>query len=150
MLCEQNNCRNEIEVVNSHSIIATVQYVHKTKGYAYTYCRQGQMYNGQNVQHFCCTKECMLSQMKECLSSHEHEPLTYIPVEQVHFHTVVLSRDLKCALCDNSLEEEAYRICLCYATPVSHMINEGHTEFGEWCCSLEHAKQLALRTINTL
>jgi hypothetical protein len=146
--CE--HCNEDIGSVEvSHSAVAVLQYV-DTSGYQFFQCEQGQDYAFMNWQHFHCSHAHMKQNFAKCVIEHYTEAALHpIPIGagSTILHKIVLGSNLSCKICKSLLTNQAYRFCLTHATPVNKVPDESLNELGEWCCSVDHAKQSALAII---
>ena len=152
LICAKYECYNEHSFEESHSAVAVLQKV-DANGYSFYQCDQGQEYNFVNWQHYHCCHDHMKEGFTDCLTDHYAEDKLHpIPVGggTAILHKVVFGSELACKVCQHPLTSVAYRFCLTRCTPVNDVPDESMNELGEWCCSLEHARQSALSIINTL
>lgn len=150
MNCEQ--CNAQIANISStHSMVVVLQKVDATNGYSFFQCEQGALYQNVNFQHWSCSKAHMLQQVQNCINTHYLETsLIARDTTQVRLHNAVFNNALTCKQCGTRLTSVAYRFCLTHATPVNSVPDDSLNELGEWCCSLDHARQSVLKTVSTL
>lgn len=151
LICAKYECYNEHAFETSHSAVAVLQKV-DTSGYSFFQCEQGQEYNFVNWQHYHCCHDHMKEGLVDCLNEHYKEEYLH-PIQgggTTILHKIVLGSNLDCKICQQPLTSVAYRFCLTLCTPVNHVPDESLNETGEWCCSLEHAKQSALSIVGGL
>lgn len=145
MKCEQ--CDNDAPYEESHSMLVVLQKIDHS-GYSWYQCTNGKFIDGHTYQHWHCSKEDMLSGVKECIVKHHDESyLQSVPSTQVGLHKHVFYANLYCKVCQSPLNEQAYRFCLTVATPVNYIADDSHDMLGEWCCSLEHARISAMKNL---
>jgi hypothetical protein len=144
--CE--TCTKEIPTPeDAHSMVVVLQKV-TPYGYFYYQCEDGAEVNTLTFQHWYCSHEEMVAGVKECINEHHlEEKLIAIPPTQVRLHKTVLKAGLRCKMCGAPLQSVAYRFCLTHAEPVNSVPDDSMNELGEWCCSLEHARQSALSQV---
>ena len=151
MICE--HCSNDIEGIHvAHSAVAVLQKV-TPAGYMFYQCEDGQEFNYVTYQHFACDRDHMRNLYQQCVQEHYSEQLLHsIPpgAGTTILHRIVLDRGLTCKVCATPLVHMAYRFCLTVSTPVNFVPDNSLDEQGEWCCSLEHARQSALEIISRL
>lgn len=149
MKCE--NCNQTIIPEISHSTVVVLQKLSKTDGYTFFQCEEGNEFHNMRYQHFCCGTYCMQQKLLGCINEHyleEHlHPITVGGTTTLH--EIVLSAGRTCAVCNEALSDVCYRFCLTHATPFCQPLND-QSDYGEWCCSLDHAKQNATSTINNI
>lgn len=120
-------------------------------GYSFYQCDSGAEYSGLTYQHFHCNRDEMLAGVKVCINEHYDEgKLIAVSPREVRLHKTVLHAGIDCLWCGVPLSGEAYRFCLTHATPENSIPDDSMNELGEWCCSLEHAKQSVLKTIDSI
>ncbi len=117
-------------------------------GYSFYQCDSGAEYGGLTYQHFHCNRAEMVAGVKACINEHHDERLL-IPVSprEVRLHRI-LKAGLNCLWCGVPLSGEAYRFCLTHATPGNSVPDDSMSELGEWCCSLDHARQKSLSYVS--
>jgi hypothetical protein len=148
--CEHPACSETTGHEEAHSSLVVLQKVDKN-GYTYHQCEQGQEVNYLNFQHWHCSHEHMQSGLTRCINEHYAESDLHPPIAGTTIlHRVVLSSHLLCKTCNAPLTDVAYRFCLTLATPINHVPDESQNELGEWCCSLDHARQSALSIIASI
>lgn len=148
--CE--HCTEDIaSVEEAHSMLVVLQKVNKDTGYSWFQCEQGSLVDGHNWQHWHCGRSALREGVARCIGEHYMESdLIPVPTTQVRFHKRVLNAGLICKVCQEKLTDTAYRFCLTHATPFNWVPDDSHNDLGEWCCSLEHARQNALATIASI
>ncbi len=149
LTCERPQCNNQMGIEEAHSIVIVLQKV-TPSGYTFFQCEEGQEFRFMNWQHFYCSNTCMGNHLHSCLHEHHaEEKLHPIPtgMGSTIIHKVVLGSELLCKVCQAPLATNAYRFCATRATPYNLVFDESQNELGEWCCSLEHARQSASSTI---
>lgn len=147
MNCE--TCTREIATIEeAHSMLVVLQKV-TPDGYSFYQCDSGAEYSGLTYQHFHCNRAEMLAGVRACINEHHDESLL-IPVspQQVRLHRLVFRAGLACKVCGMPLTTQAYRFCLTHATPVNSVPDDSMNELGEWCCSIDHARQQTLPYIS--
>jgi len=151
LICEHPSCNDTVSIENAHSCVVVLQKV-EPDGYSFFQCEQGQKFRFVNWQHFHCSKGHMLAALPDCIMKHYNESdLSDRKFTSYgRFHKIVMGSGLTCKMCQKPLTEAAYRFCLTYATPINLIPDDSHNELGEWCCSIEHAKQSVLLTIDGL
>lgn len=150
IVCEQLGCSEQVDVTTSHSLWAVLQKV-DASGYSFFQCEEGQEYNDVNYQHFCCCHQHMQQHMMICLNDHYKEELLHAPRGgSTILHKVVLKSNLSCKICQSSLSQVAYRFCLTQGLPQNRVPDESLDSLGEWCCSLDHARQATLAIIASM
>lgn len=149
MQCEQ--CSSDISSVEeAHSMLIVLQKVDRA-GYSFYQCENGSLVHGHNWQHWHCSKEEMISGVHDCITNHHDEQfLQSVPKSQVRLHKHILNAGLICKVCQEPLKDQAYRFCLTVATPANYVPDESHDSHGEWNCSLEHARQNAIKTLQEM
>ena len=146
--CEHTECSKIKSHEEAHSSLVVLQKVDKNS-YTYHQCEQGQEVDFHNFQHWHCSHEHMQSGLTRCINEHYAESNLHAPIAGTTIlHRVVLSSHLLCKICNTPLTDVAYRFCLTYATPENSIPDDSQNELGEWCCSLLHAQQSALRIID--
>jgi hypothetical protein len=147
MNCE--HCQTTVEGVHTaHSLLIVLQKV-DTSSYSYYQCGFSEDEHISKWQHWGCSHNHMLEMARQCVNEHHlEEKLERIPPRQVRLHLYVLQAGLKCKLCQGELTQVAYRFCTSRATPFSENFDNSLSDTGEWCCSLEHAQQSVLQTLN--
>ena len=147
MQCEQ--CSTDMTgVEEAHSMLVVLQKVDRIRGYSFYQCEQGSMVDGHTFQHWHCSKEEMIDGVKACIHDHHMEQLLQsVPSSQVRLHTFVLNAGLSCKVCQDPLKDQAYRFCITVATPINYSPDQSHDSGGEWCCTLEHARDNAVHTL---
>lgn len=149
LICEHSECTTEHDLEVSHSMLVVLQKVDST-GYQFFQCEEGQTYQFVNWQHFHCSHKHMVASLPTCLNEHyAEEKLHPIPVGvgTTILHKIVLGSKLACKMCGSPLTSVAYRFCLTMATPINHVPDSSLEDTGEWCCSLDHARQSALAIV---
>ncbi len=117
-------------------------------GYSYYQCEDGAEVNTLTFQHWFCNHSEMIVGVRQCIDEHyPEEKLIPISPREVRLHRTVLKAGLKCKVCGVPLTTQAYRFCLTHAEPVNSVPDDSMNELGEWTCSLEHARQSALKYI---
>lgn len=148
MICE--HCNDAVDGLHvAHSGVAVLQKV-DTSGYQFYQCEDGQEHGGVTYQHYNCSPAHMLEMFSRCVQEHYTEALLHpIPPGGGYtiLHRLVLGKGLTCKQCQAALTTQAYRFCLTISTPVNIVPDNSLDELGEWCCSLEHARESALATI---
>jgi hypothetical protein len=150
--CERCNTIVEDHVI-AHSSLIVLQKISLKEGYTFYQCDNGSSVDHHTYQHWHCSHDCMQEGMLVCIQGHYQENLLKPPAigNVVNLHTFVLSDVLlTCTYCAKPLDQEAYRFCITMATPVNHIPDNSHLEKEQWCCSLAHAKECAMKTIITL
>jgi hypothetical protein len=151
LTCEHTDCNDTISIDNAHSCLVVLQKV-EPDGYSFHQCEQGQEFRFVNWQHFHCSHEHMKVVVSDCITSHYSESdLSGRKFTRFgKFHKIVMGSGLLCKVCQKPLTDVAYRFCLTMATPVNHIPDDSMNELGEWCCSLEHAKESALFIVSNI
>ena len=157
MQCDHPDCSESIahmvkDHITAHSMVAVLQKVDQA-GYSFFQCEEGQEREFVRYQHFHCSHTCMKENMRQCLSQHyTEEKLHSIPNGggTTRMHTIILRGNVSCLVCAAPLINQAYRFCLTQSTPVNYIPDTSNHMFGEWCCSLNHALESALYTIESL
>jgi hypothetical protein len=135
---------------DAHSMIVVLQKC-SMAGYSWYQCEEGGYVDGHNFQHWHCSKSAMRAGVSTCINSHYLESsLVDVPASQVRFHRQVLSAGLICKVCQASIRDTAYRFCLTVSTPANFIPDDSQNALGEWCCSLEHARENALTIISSI
>lgn len=141
------HCEKEIEIEKSHSMTVVLQRV-SNEGYSFYQCSEGQENGGLSHQHFHCERDAMIAGIQSCINEHyTEEKLQPVDPQLVRLHKVVLFAGLHCKVCGATLTDKAYRLCLTHATPKNSVPDNSLSDLGEWCCTLDHAKQSSLTTI---
>lgn len=115
------------------------------KGYSFYQCQDAPEVK---TQHCYCSEAHMLANVTVCLNTHYAETdLVPMPVNQVTLHNAVFAQKPACKVCGVTLTSVAYRFALTHATPIARLLDESTNDLGEWCCSLDHARQNAQTTL---
>jgi len=152
IICEHDVCNEQSEIEAAHSCVIVLQKVDKS-GYSFHQCEQGQEVNCLNYQHWHCSHDHMQVGLTRCINEHYDEvDLHPIPTGEGRtiLHRMVFGSMLECKVCGSHLKDVAYRFCLTMATPINAIPDDSHNELGEWCCSLDHAKQSALSIVSSM
>jgi hypothetical protein len=152
LVCEHEQCSSPVSIEGeAHSCLIVLQKVDKD-GYSYYQCDSGQEANFMTFQHWHCCQRHMQSNLIHCIQDHYQEYLLHKPeMGTTILHRKVLGSMLECKICGVRLRTEAYRFCLTVATPINSLIDSSHSdELAEWCCSLDHAKEVASEYISRL
>lgn len=150
--CEHSECSATVKFEDAHSAVAVLQKV-DTNGYQFFQCEDGQEVNSVTYQHWHCSREHLLVNFAACINGHYNEGLLHhiLPGQgSTILHKIVLGGKLKCKVCQVPLVTQAYRFCLTHCTPQNSVPDDSLNDLGEWCCTLEHARQSVLKTIDSI
>ncbi len=152
MICE--HCTVDIPgtTEEAHSAVAVLQKV-TSDGYSFYQCENGQEHLGVSYQHFTCKLEHMRGLFSTCVQEHYGEHMLQSILSgggTSRLHQIILSKKLPCKICSTPLITQGYRFCLTVCTPMNYVPDNSLDYLGEWCCSLDHARQSALAIIQNI